>query len=98
MEEWKDIKGYEGLYQVSNFGRVKSLARNDASGHKLKERIMTNYIGVRGYFEVGLTKNGKNKTTKLHQLIAKSFIPNPENKPHINHKNGIKTDNSIENL
>ena len=102
MEIWKDIKGYEGYYQISNKGRVKGLFR--VVFHKLKgqktipKKILKSAISSPGYYAVKLTKNGKNKLIRIHRLLALHFISNPQNKPEINHKNGIKTDNRIENL
>lgn len=100
-EQWKDIDGYEGYYQISNLGRVKSLERKVVgyygADRTLKERIKSLQKSD-GYLTVSLSKNGKNKRYKIHRLLAKAFIPNPENKKCINHKNGIKTDNRIENL
>ena len=101
-EVWKDIKGYEGYYQISNLGRVKSLFR--IVPHKLKgkktipEKILKQCISSPGYYATVLTKNSKGKSTRIHRLIAFHFIANPENKPEINHKKTIKTDNRIENL
>lgn len=94
MEEiWKNIKGYEGLYQVSNLGRVKSLDYR----HTGKEKVLT--VGIKdGYFIVNLWKNRRGKTTKVHRLVAEAFLPNPENKPHIDHVNTDRTDNRVENL
>lgn len=101
-EIWKDIAGYEGLYQVSNFGQVKSLARiktNKLIGeHFVKEKIMKSRLSPSGYLSIGLTKNGKQIGYRVHRLVAQTFISNPENKAEVNHKNGIKIDNRIENL
>lgn len=90
-EEWRDIEGYEGLYQVSNLARVRSLQRK-------KTRIIKPDIIHTGYLRVTLYKDGKTKNHYVHVLVAKAFIPNPENKKQVNHINGIKTDNRIENL
>ena len=104
-EIWKDIPGYEGLYQVSNLGRVKSAERkvgwefyNKPCARKHKERIIVAEVAKNGYKRVGLSKDGKRTRYHLHRIIAKAFIPNPNNYPVINHKNGIKTDNRLENL
>lgn len=101
-EVWKDIKGYEGLYQVSNRGRVKSLERRvvgkNGNMYYYHEKIKKACLMNHGYMVVDLHKNGKNKHAYIHRLIAEYFIPNPENKPQINHKNGIRHDNRIENL
>lgn len=99
-EIWKDIDGWEGLYQVSNFAKVKSLAREVSRGNKkisVKQRILKP-TSATGYYRVMLCKDSKMKATLIHRIVAKTFIPNPENKPHINHINGVKTDNRIENL
>lgn len=102
MEEiWKDIKGWEGLYQISNKGRVKSLTKVTKFGNRLKvnkEMILKPTIGKRGYYTVNFFDGDRSKTATLHRLIAEAFIPNPENKPCIDHINTIKTDNRIENL
>ena len=87
-EQWKKIEGYEN-YSVSNMGQVK----NDRFG-----RILKPWENGGGYFQVGLCKNGKRKWSLVHRLVAMFFIPNPENKLDVNHKNLIKTDNQIENL
>ena len=101
-EVWKDIKGYENLYQVSNLGRIKSLGRRsiNKNGHIYysKEKILKSTLTSHKYKVIGLYKNRKSKQAYIHRLIAEYFIPNPENKPHINHKNGIRHDNRIENL
>ena len=102
MEVWKDVKGYEGYYQVSNLGRIKSLSRKvkNHSGFKkvLKEKILKVHIGKTGYYVVDLKKESQRKTFKIHRLIALHFIKNPNNKKCINHINGVKTDNSLKNL
>jgi hypothetical protein len=100
MEEiWKDIIGYEGLYQVSNLGRVKSLDRITPHPAKFKKgQIMKQGDGHHGYKLSTLCKNGRSKTYRVNRLVASHFIPNPENKPEVNHKNGIKSDNSVNNL
>lgn len=102
MEIWKDIEGYEGLYQVSSEGNVKSLEREviykDGRKKTLKEKILHNFISDLGYFHVMLSKNGISKRYKVHRLVAKAFIPNPNNLPIINHKDENKTNNKVENL
>lgn len=99
IEIWKDIPNYEGIYQVSNIGNVKSLSRL-SNGRVLKEKILKFYIAHKrgGYKIVGLHKNNKMKHIPIHRLVALTFIPNPENKPQIDHINGIRTENTIENL
>ena len=93
-EIWKDIKGYEGLYQVSNLGNVKSLSRY----HHKKEQILKPNLKNDGYYETTLLKNGKPKWIRTHRLVAMAFIPNLENKPQINHKDGNKLNNCVENI
>lgn len=90
-EIWKEIIGYEGLYLISNLGRVRSLRKN---GDFFLRCSPNSY----GYPTACLSKDGGYKQVKVHSLLAKHFIPNPENKPQVNHKNGIKGDNSLENL
>jgi len=94
MEVWKDIQGFEGRYQVSNLGNVKSLNFNNTG----KVRLLNNKNLVKGYPFVTLSKNGKYKNYTIHRLVSLAFIQNPSNKPAVNHINGIKTDNRAVNL
>ena len=87
MEIWKDIQDYEGLYQVSNQGRVKS-----------KNGILHLNTNTYGYKHVTLSKNNKQKTVVVHLLVAGAFLDNPLNKPQINHKDGNKENNTVANL
>ncbi|MEK6883483.1 MAG: NUMOD4 domain-containing protein [Nanoarchaeota archaeon] len=99
MEEiWMDIKEYEGMYQISSFGRVKSLDRIDNTNRHIKERILKPGKNNGGYFNVVLSKKNNMKTFKVHRLVALAFLPNTYNYPQVNHKNDIRTDNRLENL
>jgi len=91
-ENWLDITGTNGVYQVSNLGRVKSLV------YYGEEIILKPHFDRDGYLRVGLTKNKKYGGYLIHRLVAYEFIPNPENKPQINHKKGIKHDNRVSEL
>lgn len=101
MEEvWKDIKGYEGIYQVSNNGRIKSLERdknNHSKKQKVEAKIRKNVLS-KGYYLCLLSKNGKNKMMRVHRLVAEAFIPNPKKHPIINHIDGNKLNNCVDNL
>lgn len=94
IEVWKDIDGYEGLYQVSTLGNVKSLGNNKTR----KEKILQPKLRKDGYLAVGLHKEGKIKEYTIHRLVAKAFIPNPFKLPYVNHKNEDKTLNVVWNL
>ncbi|MBC7845750.1 MAG: HNH endonuclease [Flavobacterium sp.] len=101
-EIWKDITDYEGYYQISNRGNVKSLSRfvNGKNGGKIpiKERIMQQGKNDRGYKNAALSKNYKTKYISIQRLVAIAFIQNPENKSQVNHLNGKVDDNRVENL
>lgn len=97
-EEWRDVVGYEGLYQVSSMGRVKSLERKDCLGRTVKERILKSRTNRYGYMEVNLCADGKRKMLKVHRLVCQAFHDNPDNKPEVNHVNEDKTDNRACNL
>lgn len=100
-EVWKDIEGYEGLYQVSNTGRVKHLpyTLNNISGsHYMDERILKQNPNNSGYLMVGLYKNKKGLNKTVHRLVAKAFVENKKGLLEVNHRNEIKTDNRAENL
>ena len=87
IEEFRDIPGYEGVYEVSNLGRV----RRDG-------KILKPSKNKKGYLLVSLFKNGTKKNARIHRLVAQSFIPNPQNLPQINHKDEDKTNNTVDNL
>jgi len=104
MENFINITGFEGLYMLNRQGVIKSLEKRHPSGFKGRgitvrpERIMTPTKDKDGYLCINLSKNKKIYGKKIHRLIAEHFIPNPEKKKTVNHKNGNKTDNNIENL
>ena len=100
MEEfWKDINGYENLYQVSNFGNVVSLGNHTIKNQYSGKKIYLKYkIDKYGYYAVTIRKNGIPKTTTVHRLVAQAFISNPNNLPCINHKDENKTNNRVDNL
>lgn len=92
MEIWKDIPGYEGLYQVSNLGRVKSF-----HGRTEREKILQPYCKKK-YAQVLLIKDKRRKLALIHRLVAEAFLPNPDGKPQVNHKDENKQNNSVDNL
>ncbi len=92
MGTFINIKGFDGHYKINKAGEVKSFKNPN------KEIILKQTLSTAGYPRVNLCKNGEDKKYFVHRLIAQAFIPNPDNKPCINHKNGTKTDNRIENL
>lgn len=102
QEEWRDIKGFEGLYQVSSMGNVKSLERqvraNTCGIRTLREKILSDCMNKSGYNLVVLCKNGKRINKMIHRLVAEAFIPNPNNVSEVNHKDENKRNNCVSNL
>ena len=98
MEEWKNIKGYEGLYQVSNFGRVKSLNYHRTGKEVLMKPGRFVMKSGNAYYGVKLYKDSKMNVKLVHRLVAEAFIPNPENKPEVNHIDGNPSNNRVDNL
>ena len=100
-EVWKDIKGYEGLYQVSNLGNIKSLSRTTQGKkygiHKLKEKILRP-SECNKYYQVFLRKNNKSRVHYVHRLVGEAFIDNPNNYTDINHRDGNTHNNNVQNL
>ena len=102
MEIWKEVRGYERSYEVSNFGKVKSLSRvverSKVGNFICKEKIVVPFLSPCGYYYVKLSKNGKTSNFRINRLVAIAFIENPNNKPEVNHINGNPLDNSDINL
>ncbi len=98
-ESWKPVLGYEGYYEVSNLGNVKSLKRRQTGNqYDRVEAILKPSVLYNGYLQVCLAIGQTKKKYSIHRLVAIAFLPNPENKPQVNHKNGIKGDPSLKNL
>lgn len=102
MENWKDIEGYEGVYQVSDQGRVRTLDRYLTASYGSKQfrkgQLIKGVVMPNGYLAVGLWRNNKNKPQYVHRLVAKAFIPNPNLLKQVNHKDEDKTNNCVSNL
>lgn len=102
IEVWKDILGYEGYYQISNLGNVRSLDRYVRNGKGtvrfVPGKLRKLDLLADGYLGISLEKEGRVKYFKIHRLVAEAFIPNPENKPEVNHKDGDKTNPTVNNL
>lgn len=94
-ENWKPIKGYEGLYEVSNTGQIRSLDRNNG---KRKGKMLKRTIGSNGYLRITLCKNSIPVTKEVHRFVAETFLPNPDNLPCVNHKDENKMNNNVNNL
>ena len=97
-EIWRPIEGYEGLYEVSNTGLIRSLDRFVGNRNRIKGKILSIKIEKNGYCSVALSKYGKMKRYLVHRLVAQEFIPNTEGLPQVNHKDEDKTNNRVENL
>lgn len=102
QEEWKPVTGFDGYYEVSNFGRVKtckhSFVRKDGKPMTIPERIINGSVDTKGYLQVDLKIDGKRYIRCIHRLVADAFIENPEKKDQVNHKDGNKLNNSVDNL
>jgi hypothetical protein len=102
LKKWYPIKGYEDLYEITTTGEIKGIDRIIIHSNGKRQFIKGRNIKVRknnfGYFDTRLYKNGEKKSAFVHRLLAETFIPNPLNLPYVNHRNGIKSDNRIENL
>lgn len=92
-EEWREMAGYEGLYWVSNLGRVCAIPRKGTQGG-----LMKGYVDRKGYIILTLRKDGTQLSRRLHRMVAETFIPNPDNLPEVNHKDENKLNNNVENL
>lgn len=101
QEIWKDVEEFNGVYKISNLGRLKSISRtvkHPKGSCVLKEKFLSQVINKKGYIEFQITYNGKHYSRKAHRLVADAFISNPLSLPQVNHINGDKTDNRVENL
>lgn len=97
-EVWRDVVGYEGLYKISNKGKVYSVARKDTIGRKRAGLILKPKFHAEGYLRVTLYKNGTRKHKMIHRLVLEAFVENPNNYPEVNHRDENKNNNCVENL
>lgn len=98
MEVWKDIPGYEGYYQASTLGNIRSVPRVTSNNHYKEGKVLKQRPDKNGYSIVCLCKDGERKFRKVHRLVAMTFIPNPCNLPQVNHKDEVKANNDVFNL
>ena len=97
-ERWRPIIGFEDYYEVSNHGSIRSITRTDSNNHRVKRTVLKPFIDKWGYEIVGIHKNGKRLTRRVHRLVAEAFIPNPYHYPQVNHKDRDKQNNKVSNL
>jgi len=97
-EIWKDVEGYEGIYEVSNYGKIKTLKRISGTCHRKDKELSINRLTKDGYIHVALAKGDRIKEDRLHQVVARHFVENTENKPTVNHIDGNKLNNRADNL
>lgn len=101
IENWKPVIGYEGIYEISNKGLIRSIDRViqiNGTSHRIKGRVLSIYTDNLGYQRITLSKEGKLHTMCIHKLVAEAFIPNPENKPCIDHIDTNPSNNCVDNL
>ena len=98
IEEWRPIEGYEGLYEVSNTGQVRSLDKYDSMNRFLRGRILRLFTDGLGYLRAQLYSNSKRKSFLVHRLVAQAFIPNPDNLPQVNHRDENPSNDNVDNL
>ena len=100
-EIWKPVVGYDGSYEISSYGRIRSVDRvvfQQGRNHIYRGRIMATFINNSGYESIRLSKGNKKKWMLIHRIVAEAFLPNPDNLPYVNHKDETKTNNSVDNL
>lgn len=98
IEEWRPVIGYEGLYEVSSYGRVRSLDKYDSMNRFLRGRILRLFTDGLGYLRAQLYSNSKRKSFLVHRLVAQAFIPNPDNLPQVNHIDENPSNDNVDNL